>query len=729
MKEHLNPLRPYFRGLPIIILAMVIAVMAAKKYLNYTTPVYESTVKLKLADASMGVPNNNLFKDFDVFASSEKISAEIELLKSTVLLDKALNRVDFDLAIYRIGSLKKQEMYGEAPFTIRKADLPEASYDKEFFLKIENNQTYELSLANKEVIYKGDLGSVAATPYGKFLVSLNDSLISSKKGSKINDNYSFIFLSRSKLLTNVRKDLDVISVDKDVPVIRISFKSTNPMKAAKFANTLAETYIQDYIETKYQSANVTSQFLDTQITGIRNKLNTIEGDIQSYRDDNKITNIHQETETDLRKIAQLKIQQTNVQMNLKAMADLERYVTEGKDNFLELAPNFEAFTDLLSTEIIKKIKALQAEKIDLQATYTNEDERVIAIDKKIEQLTSYLLESIKNTKHNVEVKYKNLSDDITKAEASFIGVPEKEKLLTSMNREFNIYQQSYNFLNEKKIDSEIAEAAKIAFHRIISPAEVPTTPVSPNRTIITIVSAILGMFAAILFILIVHKIKAKVNDVESIESNSEIPISVLTPKLKNPIQEADHFLRQAIQLAIKGLIEQHSVVCFSSYRSIEGSNYNAWGFVMAFDSQHKKVLLVDVDNKLNLASSDNFTVITPNINLVALTDEKYRFFSPEATQDLINTWKAQHDLVIILNEDLKKNLKSSMLMNASDLNLICFDSRLTPLSRIMEANLMKEQFQFKQMHFLLNRYGYTPNLFLDVIKSVKKLLPTRKRIQ
>jgi hypothetical protein len=47
-------------------------------------------------------------------------------------------------------------------------------------------------------------------------------------------------------------------------------------------------------------------------------------------------------------------------------------------------------------------------------------------------------------------KYNDIDHDIQVAEQSFVGLPEKEKLLNIMNREFNLYEKNYNFLNEKK---------------------------------------------------------------------------------------------------------------------------------------------------------------------------------------------------------------------------------------------------------------------------------------
>ncbi|MFT5902289.1 MAG: tyrosine-protein kinase Etk/Wzc [Bacteroidia bacterium] len=66
MEDSLRVLRPYLRGLPLIVIAMMIGLLSATKYLNYTTPIYESTAKIRLADVSEGVPSSNLFKDLDV---------------------------------------------------------------------------------------------------------------------------------------------------------------------------------------------------------------------------------------------------------------------------------------------------------------------------------------------------------------------------------------------------------------------------------------------------------------------------------------------------------------------------------------------------------------------------------------------------------------------------------------------------------------------------------------
>lgn len=88
MEDNLRILKPFFRGFPLVLIVVIASILSAKKYLNYVTPMYESTAKMKLADANEGVPNSNLFKNFDVFASANKIAGEIEVLKSNLLLKK-----------------------------------------------------------------------------------------------------------------------------------------------------------------------------------------------------------------------------------------------------------------------------------------------------------------------------------------------------------------------------------------------------------------------------------------------------------------------------------------------------------------------------------------------------------------------------------------------------------------------------------------------------------------
>ena len=729
MEENLRFLKPFIRGSFLIIISIIASVLLAKKYISYMVPMYESTTKMKLADVSDGVQSSNLFKDFDVFASTNKIATEIEVLKSSVLLNKTLDSLDFDVEIYRVGKIKSVELYNDSPFSIKGNLINEKAHDKRYILKVISPTQFTIyENYSNEILAKGIFGENTTFQQGEIKITLDHNYIDSKPNLNLIDTYEFEFLSRQKLISRIATNLDINSVDKDVAVVRISYESAVPDKAAILVNTLAKTYIRDYIEAKYLAAETTEEFLDDQIKEVSKKLSNSESKIQGYRNAENITNIRQETETDLRKISQLKIQQTNVKMNLLAIQSLNNYIQSGKENFLELAPNFEAFTDLLSTEIIKNIKALQAEKKDLLLIFTPEEERVTVIDAKIRDLTDYLIESISNTTNNLKIKYDNLSAAINEFEKAFITIPEKEKIITLMKREFEIHQKTYISLNEKRIEAKIAKAAKISFHRIISPAKPSKQPTSPNRPIIIIVSALMGLFGSLLLIYLMHLTKAKVNGRHTVESKSGIPIATVTPKLKNTQEIKNHFLQKAGQLEIKKLVNDKDIVCISSFKSDEGSVFNAVHLADALSQQSRKVLLIDIAGNLhNPTENKEIRNHKTNLDIIELTNPIFQSYTKIKLEQYIENIKQAYDVILILNEEIYSQ-NSLLMMSLANVNLVAIDSRLTPSKKIIEVDLIKEEYDISSIQYILNRYEYNPSILKECYNSTKRIFQKRKNI-
>lgn len=708
MNENLRILNPLYRGFPIIILVMILSILSAKKYLSYVNPMYESTAKLKLADTEEGLSSANLFKDLDVFASVNKIATEIEVLKSSKLIKKTLDELPFTTEIYRKGKVLTVELFKNSPISVEGTFLTEDALDKRYLLNVISINEYQFFYPDSTKGISGQFGKPIKIEGGTLLIGLNKPFIQSREKLKVIDSYEFEFLSTQKLVAQINENLDIVSVEKDVPVIRINMKSYVPEKAALFANKLAEMYIRDYIESKFVAANTTVDFLKDEINRSNKKLIASENNIRNFKDQKNIVNIKQETETDLRKISQLKIEQTNLKMNLDAIKALNIYIALGKDNYLDLASNFEAFSDLLSTEMVKKMKELQSDKKDLLLTYTPENEKVKIIDAKLKDLIDYQIESIKNTQYNLQTKYDVISNDIAESKKVFIGLPEKEKQLAILNREFTIYETNYNFLNGKRIDAEIARSAKIAFHTIISAAEISKTPVSPVRSIIFLVAAILGMFGSIVFIYIVHYAKAKVNDEFTIGTNSTIPIALATPFMTIKENITDNFLKEAIQMELKGMLQNQSILVISSFDQAEDHLFHSEHLAEAFKNQGRNVLVIDVTGQLEGKLNQK--------NYLSFSDLKYLSHTKSVFQKEIQEKMQNHDLCIIHNQSLKEDKLGLLFMSLATQNLIVLDSRKTAEKTIIEIELLKDEYQLPNVWFVLNKAGYNPSILAEIKK-------------
>jgi len=716
-------LRPYIRGWAFIALAMVLGYFIAERYLSYAIPMYQSTAKLKLADLNEGVPNSKLYKDFDVFANTQKIQSEIELIKSEAILKRVLPKVQQSTLIYRVGKIKKTELFTDAPIAVMKIKLDKSHYNKPFQLSILENKTFTLQSPDGRHL-SGNLGDTISLGFTRLFIGINKNLLKTNSDLKWADKFEINFLSLDQQYAEISKNLEVESVDKDVPVIRISYKSEHPEKAALIPNKIAEAYIDDYIETKYGAANVTVDFLTGRITELSQKLSSAEGNILDYRNRNNITNLHQETETDLRKISQLKIQQTNLKMNLDAIKDLEKYMENGKGKSLELAPNFEAFTDLLSTEIVKKIKQLQAEKKDLLTLYTPKNEKVKVVDAKIDDLTSYLAESIRNTRKNLQTKYDNLSTDIANDQKVLTPVPEKERVMNILDREFGMYEQSYNFLNQKRIEAEIAREAKVAFHRVISPASINSIPVSPNHLIIKIISVVLGMLTALILIFLSQKLRARIYQTDAIEAKSLLPIAAAIPRFKSTTECDNFFIRLLTQWQVRGLFKEKNISCFTGLDAEKGVNFICKNTLKTLRNQGKKILNVDIKN--GNGPSDFFEILQANSNVanLVLWTDTLKLNSPDGIKALIEEKSKNFDHTIIVNSPIGAN-HTLAIMALADVNFICVDGWTTPAKKIAEIDQIAVEYQFKNVYWILNRAGYRPNLWT----KIRSLFKTRQTEQ
>jgi len=733
-------LRPLLRGLPGIAGGVALCVLIALLYVKHAMPVYESKAMIKLADPHQGEGSANLYKDFDVFASSNLIGTEVEMLKSKVILAKTLDSMEMQTTLFRVGRLVKRELYHDAPFKVIIKVKNREWYGHAFKMLVRSPETFLLTAPGMDNPVKGSFDKPLLLEGADILLLKNDSVLASdKEDSMLVGKFEWVTYDRDEAINQIIDRLDITSVDKDVPILRIIYKSHNAEKAADYVNILANTYVDDYVESKVRAANITVQFLDKELEEMSRKLSGSENDIEGFRTEHNIVNIPQETETDLRKIAQLKIQSANMQMNLAAIDTLNGYIQKGENNFLDLAPNFEAFTDLLSTEMIKKIKQLQSEREDLLTKYTENDDRVKVINQKLKDITSYLSESIKNTRQNYEIKNREIEKEIDQAGKVFVGLPTREKDMTILERRFGLNEKIYDYLHQKKTEAEIVRAATVSFHRIIAQGVVPEKPVSPNKIVILAVSAIMGLLISVSLIYTIHGAKAKVNDSSTIEKNSLTPLVAEVRKPKNDLFRSAHFNDIAIKLELCKAIGYPGILVYSSFDDKEGKSYNAAGIARAIVALGKKVLLVDVHGDIPGKqgwtfgkagdSGESGVYATPVGNL-------YYYPANEETADGVviredmeykaREWKRRYDAVVIRNQSISRSANALIYMSIADTNLFVLDSRRTAAKKIMEADLLKEKYTIPDMRFVLNRAFYSPSLVMEIGEKIKFIFRRRR---
>ena len=690
-KKNMRTLRPLWTGLPIIAACTGLSLTAAWQYLRYATPMYESTTKIKLADVNEGVLNTTLLKNLDAFSGDNRTSAEVELVRSPLLLGRALDHLSFDISAYRVGKVRTAEMYRASPFT---AEMKVANLkwtEQPFDLRIDAAGGLQVTAPSGEVA-QGQVGQVLRFSGAELRIGRNDSLLKARPDLALAGHYRLVQHDRARLLDDIASRLDVTSTDHNVPVLRISFQSPVPQKAADLVNALSVVYLDDYLTMKYKVVNTAAETIGEQIKNVQRTLTHSEDTVEQYRDLKRIVNIKQETETDLHKVSELRVQRANLQMSLAAANDLYKYMSNGKRSALELAPNFEAFNDLLSTDIVKKIKDLQAERHDLLLRFTPEDETVKAVDMKLADLNGYLLESIRNTRENLTVKSHELDRAIAQAQGAFVGLPTREKNLTILQRDFQLNEKLYTFLREKETEAEIAKSSPTSYHRIIAEGLVPVEPASPHRTFVLILSGFLGLLVGTALVYLLSIVRSTPGDADGVQRETRTPLAAIIPHLGRGLAGRLAFFTQlATRLALKGMLVPGTKLVVNAFTDKEGQS---------FFFEHLRQALA-----------------AKGLKLRAITLRDAQSPNPEAHPD---------EVLLVQNLPLDQDSHALAVMSGAAANLFVIDGRTTPTSRLPELDLLIQEFQLPNVQLCLNRAGYAPGPLQALGSRLRRLFSARR---
>lgn len=683
-------LLPLLKGLPLIVGGLVIALFIARKIINYTPNSYQTIARIKLDDQKYGFSNNLLYSDFDVFSTENKIQAEAAILQSPLLVGMALDQLDFRQAIYRKGKLKNTLLYKDSPILIEYEFEASDLFDKDYFIQVKENDAYQLLNEKGEDIEfpEVQLGESIILEGGVLLVKKNDSLLNVRDLHLAGD-YIFHVFSRNGLIEDVIDRLDVVEVDKEMPIIRVVYKDQHPQKVADLANQLCETYIKDYVTTKSHAAQQTLDFIDQKLQEVMAELQNAEIALEQYKARNGVVNTRQETETGLRQISSLEVQLINLEMNEKAILELETYISSG-DYFNERAINF-GFGDLLMTELVKKLKLWQDERIDLLMKYTEESDEVKSVDQKIEELKKYIVEAIKRNKQEILSKRENIKKSVEMASMQFEGLSTREKELRILERNFHLQEQVYNFLSQKKIEASIATSARLAFHRIIQKATVPNKAVAPNGTLITFVSGLLGLILSITFIYLRQSALARVSGRHDIERHSSLPLLGLI-RSENASKD---FCALMKVLQLKNHLDGPVSIAITSTISQEGKTFVSQNLAESLSQAGKKVALVSLDLDAHVSDANPI----PGSSYESIILRASKDFDLKAK---LKELKASFDVILIDSPSAAMKVEGIECMKEADTSIYVLRSNKTSVDYLSHAEFLAEEYQINNLFLLLN---------------------------
>ncbi|MCX6273680.1 MAG: Wzz/FepE/Etk N-terminal domain-containing protein, partial [Bacteroidetes bacterium] len=104
-----------------IIMMVTAAILLSYLYLRYTAPTFQAHSVIKIgvvnnANAVLNINNSDMLNGLGI--TQTQLAGDVELLKSRVIIARAINSMPLNVSYYAKGTVLENELYQKSPFQV-----------------------------------------------------------------------------------------------------------------------------------------------------------------------------------------------------------------------------------------------------------------------------------------------------------------------------------------------------------------------------------------------------------------------------------------------------------------------------------------------------------------------------------------------------------------------------------------------------------------------------------
>lgn len=589
----------YLRFWPLFLFLMVVGLSLAWLYMRYTPRVYQTKASILIKDAQNN-SSNDVLDAFNMFSTKKTVENEVEILKSSALMKEVVTELGLYASVMTDGRIMSQSAYLNSPVMII-ARNPE-SIKKATKINFTFNPIDQTIRSGKET---WELNKFVQTDYGtiKFVPNSNY-----RPGRSTNGNheteYYFSLNSVKNTANSLRNRLNVNASSKQSTVIEIAIRDEVPERGEDIIDNLMKLYNKAAIQDKNVLAANTLKFVDDRLKFVSSDLDSVEGSLQQFKSNNKITDISSQGQIFLQTVSVNDQKISDINMQLAVLDQVEAYV-KSKGTTGGIVPATMGINDPILSNLLQKLTELELQYTQLKTLVPENNPQLISVVDGMEKLRPGIMENIQNQRRSMIAGREDLISTNERYTSMLRGIPRKEMELLGITRQQAIKSGIYTFLLQKREETMLSFASTVADSRIIDHAESSDIPVSPKKKIIflgaILGSIILGVGMVYLKDLLTQSIQGK----SELEKYTAIPVlgEIVYDRSKTPIVisegkrsfVAEQFRHLRTSLSYLGIDENHKKVLITSSISGEGKSFVVTNMGITLSLMNKKVAVLEFD--------------------------------------------------------------------------------------------------------------------------------------
>jgi len=352
--------------------------------------------------------------------------------------------------------------------------------------------------------------------------------------------------------------------DGETRLIEVSVNSTDKKIAAEFANALANEFIEQNMESRWQQTQKTGEWLTRQLDEMKIKLEKSEDQLQEYARKSGLLFTSEKGSVSEERLKQMQ--------EALSTATAERV---GKQSRYEMAKSAspETLPDVINDaglrELQSKLTELQRQAAELRTTYNDKYPKLLRLEPQVRWLESQfqreraaILEKIKNENDEAVRKESLLRLDYEAQTKLVRDEGEKGVHYSILKREVDSNRLLYESMLQKVKEASIAGAMRASNIRVVDPAQMPGGPISPNLQKNGMLGMLVGLFLGAAFVIVTDKANKTFRDPGDIQFYLNLPELGVIPTEK--VQTASYEKKK-----LKAAVHNERLLLNSGGRPVE----------------------------------------------------------------------------------------------------------------------------------------------------------------
>lgn len=715
IEDFLHQYLPYW---PLFLILFGLAGFGGYTYLKYATPVYEINANILIKDEKKGADDTKILEALNIYTTTKIVENEIEVIQSKELLKEVVIGLSLYAPIFEDGSIRSVSAYTTSPIIIELKN-PEA---------IKNTDRIDFSYSKKKNVVKlrgktYPLNMWVPTSFGIARFSPNPN----KNAKPARKKFYFSLSTPKKVVSQLVDNLKATPASKLSTVINLVLYDEVPERGENILNRLIDVYNEAALNDKNQFASNTLRFVEERIKLVVKELDSVETKLQDYRTRSGVINLSEQGKMYLQNVGDNDRKMTDLNMQAATLNEVEEYVL-AKDNQTDNVSSIAGIKDPLLSQLLQTLLESQTQYEKLRKTVPAGNPTMLSLKTQIENLRPTILENIRNQKNNLKASIENLNAGTGMYASILKSIPKKERDLLDISRQQAIKNDAYSFLLQKREETALSYAAVVSDSRTINHATASFQPVSPKKSFIYLVSAVLALILGLSFIIMKELLTHKIQFRSDIERLTSIPVAAEVIKVKG--SDADiinnnsrqlSFIEQFRQLrasiALNGRHFKHRKILVTSSIEGEGKSFIGNNLALSLTLSGKKVVMIDLDlrhpkttslyklqGKKGVADFLEDSTVDINSILYPTANEKLSII-PAGYSDINPT-------ELLLSGDIEKLFGQLEKM----FDFILVDT--CPIDPVTDAYILSD---YCDSTIFVVRHNYTPKAMVELLEETHKI--------